>query len=467
MRNPRGITNMTDALAFLYQFINYERMTGVSYTPVHYNLEGFKRALDSIDSPYGSLRSIHVAGTKGKGSTAAILASLLHAHGFTTGLYTSPHLIDIRERFRIDGKWISEKRFVDLVIHVCTDLIDCKVESSGYRTTFECLTAMAFEYFSRERVDWSVLETGMGGRLDCTNVVTPDICVITPISFDHVESLGRSIDAIADEKAGILKTGVPVVLSAQQPEALKQIQDTARSIGAQIIPVEQRVKGSIQSVNQTGTIFSIKFRKNELKNLFLPLPGRFQVENACLALAVLDVLDRDGKVTVREESIRKGFHSMRWPGRLHCVRSRGRLGRITAGSVWVDGAHNPSAAARLGESIRDLFAGERITVILGVPSSKDAEGIVKTLSPAVDQFVATEYSSQRAMPYRQLRDIVLTYHQKCSAEPSLYDALKWCYKADHQPGIVIVTGSLYLVGEFYTLAGMNDELADIFQGSDS
>ncbi|MBN1355063.1 bifunctional folylpolyglutamate synthase/dihydrofolate synthase [bacterium] len=453
----KTIESMNEAVQFLYRFINYEKIPEISYTPEHYDLDAFRGFLNILGSPHRALQAIHIAGTKGKGSTAAIITSILHSCGYSTGLYTSPHLTNIRERIRVDCRAVSEDKFIELVNRVGSAWAADFSHAPGYRTTFEWLTAMAFDCFRRLEVKWSVLEVGMGGRLDCTNVVTPGLCIITPISLDHTGSLGVTLTQIAGEKAGILKPGIPAVVGTQTEEVFEVLHRAAGEKNTPVIRVKDRVDCRIQSMTLSQSVISVRMGSRRIDDLRIPLPGPVQIDNTATALAALDELGRRNLVEFRDDEIREGLERLHWPGRLSRIDFKSPAGW----KVWVDGAHNPAAAERLSESIRVLCEGCRVWMVVGIPSNKDAESIMKKLAPAADVLIVTQYRSPRAMPVEQLQSIASRYHRAVAAAPDLASALETAFESLDSNGIVLVTGSLYLAGEVYELAGIPGATLDI------
>ncbi len=451
---------MKDALDFLYGFINYEAKTGVPYTGEHYNLDRFREFLDRLGNPEAGLNCIHIAGTKGKGSTAAIIAALLSAHGARTGLFTSPHLISIRERFRINGTAIPETDFITFVSQLEKAVVG-KTPAAGYRTTFELMTALAFLYFQSINPDWCVFEVGLGGRLDCTNVINPAVCLMTPVSRDHTESLGGSIDKIAGEKAGIMKPGIPAITGFQIPRVHQVFQSRAEEVGSPLIRRGDRVRIRIHDISLRGTLFSARYRGRWIRDIHLNLAGRVQVENAALALAGLAVLEDQGRITLTDDGIRHALGRVRWPGRLAVLDSGpGRPAHFT-GHLITDGAHNPSAVHRLAKSMTTLFPNTPVDVIFAAPASKDVPGMLRAIAPVARRLIVTEYHNARSMKVAELARLARRVHPRVVTTNSLESALTAGMENDKDYHHLLVTGSLYLVGELYELTGGHSAVLDL------
>ncbi|KKK77036.1 hypothetical protein LCGC14_2857650, partial [marine sediment metagenome] len=317
-----------EALRYLDSFVNYEREENFSYNKRFLNLKRMERLLGLIGNPHQQLKAIHIAGTKGKGSTAAIITSILTANGLKVGLYTSPHLIDPRERIRIGGKLISKEEFIYFLSQMRFQLENSSEQTSF--TFFEIYTALAFLYFSHQRIDIAVLETGMGGRLDATNVVYPLLVVITQISFDHTRELGKDLASIAREKSGIIKEGVTVLTSPQDRAAMKVLEQAAREKKTELYKVGEDIQFKRRgSTSQTQT-FDLKTTKRTYPHLLL-LAGTHQLINAATAVGAIDLIEDRGIFT-SSEAVRKGLKEVKWPGRIETLS--------TEPFFIVDCAHN-------------------------------------------------------------------------------------------------------------------------------
>ncbi len=402
------------------------------------NTEGL---LHSLDDPQRAFPAVHIAGTNGKGSTAAFLASMLTAAGFRTGLYTSPHLVSFTERIRIDGVPISEARVVELAGRV-RDRARGLVTAAGdpmSPTFFEVTTAIAFSYFAEEGVAIAVIETGMGGRLDATNVITPLVSIITTIDLEHTEFLGPTIAHIATEKAGIIKPGVPVVTGALHPEAAAIVARTAQAKNAPVFCLH-RDFGPQDVRSDREQVFSYRGTGSSLAGLSIAMLGRYQVDNACVALAARERLQNAG-FPVPENAVRAGLAATRWEGRLERVATRP--------DVYLDGAHNPAAARLLAEALRGLRpAYRRLVLVIGVLADKDVQGVLAELVPLADQTITAMPNYGRALDAQVLAEAARPLgNGQVEAGGGVDAALDRALQTAGPEDLVVVTGSLYVVGD--------------------
>ncbi len=431
-------TTYDDALDYLYSFIDYEHDSAWKYNTEHFDLSRFRDFLCALGNPHEQGRFVHVAGTNGKGSVAAMIASALSESGMHTGLYTSPHLITFRERIRINGTIISPDEDIDTVKRI-------KEASQRFDglTFFEIWTALALHYFAEQKIDVSVIEVGLGGRLDSTNVINPDVSVITSIAVDHRGKLGDSPEQIAREKAGIIKQCVPVVSAPQEKSVGNVLEEKAKKERAEFYLVGRDMRYDIvnSSINYSG----LKWRIN---NVAVPLNGIIQCENAAVALAALEVLEDSG-YPVADHSARMGIGSVKWPGRLQKVSSNP--------GVFVDGACNAEAMKAVADYISTLTDRDRVVAVVGMCSDKDVEEVLDMLGKAASRFVLTQVVNPRAMMPHELAarspGSVETIVQERTSS-----ALERAVSLAGGDGLVIATGSLYLVGEVlrYYGAGEHD-----------
>lgn len=373
------------------------------------------------------IRFIHVAGTNGKGSTCAMMASALRVAGLRTGLYTSPHLVDPRERIQIDGEIISERAWCDAfeAVHAAAERLLAREEIEAHPSFFETVTAMAFTAFCSAEVDAVVLETGLGGRLDATNVVDPEITVITPIDFDHEAFLGSSIESIAAEKAGILKPGRPAVFADQRPDAFSVLERRALELNVPVT-LSSRWRVEDMQLEKFGSRFVLA--ADEEIPIVCQFAGEHQVENARTAAAALAVFG------IPAAAIHEGIAQAKWPGRLERV--------ATNPDIILDGAHNPAGARALAGYIRRFFANEPIRVIYGAMRDKAVDEVIGTLFPLAAEVILTAPDQPRALSPDSLAQAA-DHPQICTA-PSFRDALRMTRE---KPMTTFVTGSLFLVGE--------------------
>ncbi len=412
--------NYPDSVHFLYAL-------GNEIKTAKFGLERIRATLDALDHPQDRCRFVHVAGTNGKGSTCAMIESGLRAAGRRTGLFTSPHLSEPTERIRIGGVPVSAERFTDAFnrVHAAAEDLLSRGLIDLHTTYFETVTAMALLIFAEEATDMVVLEVGMGGRLDATNVVRPELCVITAIDFDHEKYLGRSLEAIAGEKAGILKPGVPAVFARQRPEAAAVLEERAKEVGAPVIQTAERDMRDLELTGR-GSRFSIE----GVLQINCPLAGEHQVENA---LAAAIALEQSG---ISREAIESGIARTEWPGRLERVWERPE--------IILDGAHNPAGARALAAYIDRFYKGRRVLLILGAMRDKAVAEIGGILFPRAERVIVTAPRQARALAPESLRNVA--DHAGATVAPGIEAALDqvWDLSADWA---VFIAGSLYLVAE--------------------
>jgi dihydrofolate synthase/folylpolyglutamate synthase len=406
-----------------------------------FDLENITILSERLGRPDRAYPSAHIAGTNGKGSTAAFLESILRHAGFRTGLNTSPHLEKINERIRVNGEAITDSDFAETLTRVQA-LIEELLASARLRahpTYFECVTAMAFQYFAEARVDFGVFEVGLGGRLDATNILTPVVSVITRIDFDHENFLGHSLREIAAEKAGILKRGVPLVLAAQQPEAREMILTRAKECRCPVTETALAYRVDRQTM-ETGCV---RARVTEVASgwsaaLAPQLAGRFQLQNAINAVAAARLLSARG-YRIPEKDIEQGIAAAVWPGRLEKLQSRP--------DVYVDGAHNPGAARELAAFWEENFAGRKILMVYGALRDKAVDEIAGVLFPYAAEVVFTEPRTSRAISASQLSEIAAHHATRSSVIADAEQALDYVLSKAATEDAIFVTGSLYLVGQ--------------------
>jgi len=433
-----------EALDFIFSYVDYEKLARFTYAAATLDLSRMERLLALLGEPHRCFRSVHIAGTKGKGSTAAMSEAILRAAGFHTGLYTSPHLHTFRERIRVDGKLLSREELVALV-----EQSRPAIEAVEGVTTFEIITALGFMHFARERVEWAVLETGLGGRLDATNVVLPEATAITSLSYDHTYLLGDTLALIAGEKAGIIKPGVPLVCAPQAPEAMQVIEETCCEQQAELILVGRDWTWERVAADLTGQTLHVRGQGDGsgghppvmYENLRIPFLGRHQLLNATMAVALIETLRRRG-VEIPEAAIREGLAQARWPGRLEILRQ--------SPFVVVDSAHNPDSVAKLVAALGEWFPHERMALVFGASADKDIETMLKTLLPLSDYVVMTRARHPRATDAHKLAQLAATLLEagqlltvSRSVAEAVEQALAWARPED----LVCVTGSIFVVGE--------------------
>ncbi len=430
-----GEMDYQQALDYIYSFIDYESV----HRPrdaVHYDMRRMDELLGRLGNPHLKARTVHIAGSKGKGSVAAMMAVVLTAAGYTTGLYTSPHLHTFNERIRIGNELIPDDAIVSLVQKVKPEVEAVNRKAAyGRLTTFEVITALAFAYFALRRVDFQVIEVGLGGRLDATNVVQPDVCVITSISLDHTEVLGDTLAQIATEKAGIIKNGSVVVTSPQAAEVEEVIEQTCLTQQAKLIRVGSDVTWESLGFNSSRQSLRMRGRLASCE-LSIPLLGQHQLENAAAAVAALEVLTEKGGCISSDDIIR-GLVRVDWPGRLQ-VLSRRPL-------VVVDGAHSPDSVRKLAQALGQYFDFERAILIIGASSDKDIAGMVSALVPQFDRVIVTRSTHPRALATTPIIAEFARHGVEAQATDDIATALPLALSLAGSRDLICVTGSLFVV----------------------
>lgn len=406
-----------------------------------FNLENISTLLERLGRPDRAFPLVHIAGTNGKGSTAAFIERILREAGFRTGLNTSPHLERINERIRIDGEELSDERFAEIFTRIHTVIEELLAEGKlkAHPTYFECVTALAFEAFAQERVDFAVIEVGLGGRLDATNVVSPVLSVITRIDFDHENFLGHALKEIAGEKAGILKPHVPAVIGGQFPEARVVLLERAGELRCPLVETRETYRLEAEDVEHgCARATAIELPGGDKFPLAPRLPGRFQLENALNALATARILQRRG-YRITDENIITGIAATEWPGRLERLQ--------TGPDVYLDGAHNPGAARALSEFLAENHAGRRTYLIYGAMRDKAVDEVTGLLFPLAYEVIFTQPGTPRAVSAARLAEIAGDHAPRFSVVPEAQRALESVLAKARPEDVILVTGSLYLVGE--------------------
>jgi dihydrofolate synthase/folylpolyglutamate synthase len=430
-----GTKEYQQAMNYILSFADYERM---SRSAVVFDLRRVEDLLQRLGDPHKTARSVHIAGTKGKGSTAAMIASVLTTAGYRTGLYTSPHIKTMRERIKIDGSIITEEDVVLLVERLKPEVEAVNREGGlGELTTFEILTALAFAQFKHKGADFQVLETGLGGRLDATNVVEPEVCVITSISLDHTEVLGDTLDKIAAEKAGIIKRGSIVVSAPQAQDAAEVIAGVSEQRDAKLIRVGDGVKWIRRSFDSSGQSFHVKGRLAQY-DMFLPLIGGFQLENAAVAVATLEVLTESG-AKITPEHISEGIAKVEWPGRLQILRREPLL--------VVDAAHNAYSAKKLGCALKEYFNYEQAILIVGTSGDKDIGEMAKEIASYAGTVIVSQAAHPRAVDASELGDEFSRYGITPLIVNDVPSAIERGLKIAGPKDLICVTGSVFVMAE--------------------
>ncbi|NLX14910.1 MAG: bifunctional folylpolyglutamate synthase/dihydrofolate synthase [Phycisphaerales bacterium] len=436
---PIAVRTYQSALNFLKGMTNYEEMTRVGYNSINFNLSRMNRLVAALGNPHKKLRFIHIAGTKGKGSTATMLASMLGQCTLKVGLYTSPHLLDIRERIQINGEMISEADMTRLMARIAPVV---KKLAKDEPTFFEIMTAAAFLHFADQQVDFAVIETGLGGRLDSTNIIRPDLCAITSISYDHVNQLGSTLEKIAEEKAGIIKPGIPVVCSPQSKEVRKVLLKAAEKVKAPIYFTGKDIEFSyrFESSRPIGphTRVSLTTANTRFEHLPVPMLGDHQAINCGLALSVIALLKERG-LEISDQSVIDGLARVRMPGRMEIIQETPR--------ILVDGAHNAASVEALMRAIGQNIPYDSMIVIFGCQSDKDIPGMLRHVQLGADKAIFTVTGSPRsADPHDLAAEYMEASGKMAQVAERLEDALDIAERAVTREDIICIAGSFYLVG---------------------
>ncbi|MFC1606948.1 bifunctional folylpolyglutamate synthase/dihydrofolate synthase [Candidatus Latescibacterota bacterium] len=428
-----GVSTYDEAITFLYSFVDYEKNSDWKYNSGDFNLDRYSEFLDTIGNPHEHGRYVHVAGTNGKGSVSAMIASALTESGLRTGLYTSPHLVSFRERIRIDGELIRKQDVADTIKRI-------KEKTSHFPglTFFEVWTALAFSYFAEQECDVVVAEVGLGGRLDSTNVITPALSVLTSIALDHRGKLGSTVSEIAREKAGIIKTGVPVVSAPQDDDVKKVIESCSRDRNARLFSVGCEVGFDIH--NRRLYYSGVNWQVDALA---LPVSGAIQFENAAVALTALEVLAAGG-FPVDTTSAKRGIEQVKWSGRLQQVSE--------VPVVIVDGACNVSAMQAVAGYVASRAAREHTVAVVGMCSDKDVRDVLAVLSVVAERFVLTRVDNPRAMNPSDI-ETLCPGNVRIEIQENPVGAVRHAMTIAGKAGLVLATGSLYLVGEMLEIFG--------------
>ncbi len=412
-----------------------EHMYGLGRFGIKLGLDTTSQILTNLGSPEKRFKSIHIAGTNGKGSIASYITSILRGAGFKTGLYTSPHLIKFNERFVIDGRQVSDDDVVEAYLAV-------KQADTAERqaTFFELATAMAFYLFDRDGVEWAIIETGMGGRLDATNVLSPELCVISNLSIEHTEYLGDTIEAIAMEKGGIIKSGVPVVTGVTQEQALGVITDIAAERQA---PLHLLGRDFQTSRDGDKTSFTYNGMSRTIPGATTRLPGRHQLDNAALALAAVELLfpaQENQKPAISDGVVKKGLTETRWAGRLEKI--------MADPLVVLDGAHNLAAATNLARFFEEELSDRPLTLVLGILDDKAFEPMLKLLLPWAERVIFTRADNKRSIDPVILEQTAKSFFSKdITVIETVAKAVDHAIKTSSPKDAVCIAGSLYVAGE--------------------
>lgn len=424
-------TRYQSALDYLYSFVDYSLKHASELAKADFNLDRMRALMAQLGNPQNAYPIIHVAGTKGKGSVSALCASALRAAGYKTGLYTSPHLEDFCERIQVDGEAIQHEELADLV-----DEIKPAVARVPKLTTFEITTALGFLYFAHRKASAAVIEVGLGGRLDATNIVTPCVSVITSLSYDHTAVLGDTLTLIAGEKAGIIKPGVPVVASPQKEEALAVLEKIAAERGCKLTLVGRDLSYELMEDSLEGQNFDLQDGETTV-DLTIPLLGAHQRENAATAYAAL----KASGLAVTDDDIRKGFASVRWPARFE-------IARRADPTVIFDSAHNQDSFEKLAATLETYFPGRKVILIFGVSEDKHMAAMLTAIKPLVEQVIATRADHPRALEPEEIVETAKRVGVACEAAAPVEAALTRALEQSGKTGaIVLAAGSMFVTAE--------------------
>jgi dihydrofolate synthase/folylpolyglutamate synthase len=426
-----------EAIQYLESFIDYERIAA-PYDPFGWKLERVERLLESIGNPHHDLKVIHVAGTKGKGSTSAMIASVLREAGFKVGLYISPHLVTFRERIIINDEMISKDQVCEMVERIKPNVEELRKQEDtiGNISFFDIYTALALLFFKQEQVDFTVLEVGMGGRLDATNVVTPLVSVITQISYDHMSALGNTLEAITKEKAGIIKDNSYTVTSPQEPEALQVIKNTCAEKVTTLFEVGRDIK--YQKMAGRENLFNVSGILHRYENLRVPLLGEHQIINAATAIGALECLWFHG-ITIAPKSIKNGLENVKWKARVEVIEREP--------IIILDVAHNAASAKALRDTIKANFTYDKLILIFGISMHKDVKGMGEYLCPIADKIILTKVNNLRAIKPEDMKAELIDFHSDFILTQDTRSALETAKAIASPRDLICVTGSVYLAGE--------------------
>ena len=425
--------NYQKALDYIYSFVDFSRTHQENLSPENFDLSRMEKFMAILGSPENQFPSIHIAGSKGKGSVSAFCASILQGAGYKVGLYTSPHLKDFEERIQINQLPMPRFSLVEYV-----EEIKEAVASVPGLTTFEIMTGLGFLYFARQEVDVAVIEVGLGGRLDATNIITPILSVITALYLDHVSILGDTIEEIAMEKGGIIKPGIPVVCAPQSENAFAVIKGIAAEKDAPLIDVQKEYSFSVISRSLEGQSFQLESptfagRKNTLFSI--PLLGNYQVENAVTAIASIDIVCSKG-FQVKEETLHQGLANTKWPARFEIVHRKPPL--------IIDAAHNPASIKRLIETVDDFFPDHKMVLVFGISEDKQLSGMYQAILPRTTHLICTQADHPRAMDPYELAEEAGDFSGIKEVIPGVGDALSRAVQLADENTLILVTGSIFV-----------------------
>ncbi|CAM2077008.1 bifunctional folylpolyglutamate synthase/dihydrofolate synthase [Clostridium cuniculi] len=403
----------------------------------NYGLERTHKLLEYLGNPEKDLKLIHIAGTNGKGSTTSMITEILMGAGYKVGMYTSPFIEEFEERIQINRRNIPKETLANLIDEVKVAVERVIEEGYNHPTEFEIITVLMLLYFKKEKIDFGVIEVGLGGRLDSTNVIIPILQVITSISFDHTNLLGNTLEEIAGEKAGIIKKNIPTVIYPQEEEALKVIKNKCAAMESDLYTADKDNMKFVKVVNEDKPYQLLKYK--EEFNIFLPLLGEHQILNLSVAMKVIEVLNNRKIVNITTESIIKSIKNVTWKGRLEVLSNNPY--------VVIDGAHNIQGIKTLSRNIKKYFKYENLHLILGILADKDVEEMIKIITPIAKQVYAVTPNSIRAELADDLKNEIVKYNANCRAFDEYEEAYLEALKNAKENDIILASGSLYMIGD--------------------
>lgn len=401
-------------------------------------LKNIEKLLSLLDNPHKKLKYIHIGGTNGKGSTSNYILNILRAGGYEVGLFTSPHINKINESIAVNGVDISDNDFARILGRIKEKIKIMVGEGFNHPTTFEIITAMGFIYFNEKNVDFVILEVGLGGRNDSTNIIPSSLAsVFTAIDYDHIDVLGNSLEEIAYEKAGIIKEDSIVVTYPQREEVLNILKKVAKDNNSDfyLCPMENI---SIKEINSFGSIFDFSFNNTKIKDIKISMLGEYQVYNAALALTSVLILREKGLVQIRDEEIKAGLWNAKWPGRLEVIKRNP--------TILIDGAHNLQGISQLKKAL-DLFEYENLILCIGILKDKEYSRMAQALAPISDKIIVTEVDSPRKLEAEKLGEEMLKYREDVYIEKDVGKSIKIALDQATKKDLIVFCGSLYLIGQ--------------------
>jgi dihydrofolate synthase / folylpolyglutamate synthase len=441
VKSKKAFTTYKQAIDYLVSKTDYEKEKHVRYNVTTYNLDRMRKLLSLVGDPHENLATVHIAGTKGKGSTATMLARMLEANDYSVGLYTSPHVLTLHERIAVNGQMVTEEQMLDLLNRMHGPIE--KIAKTDPPSFFEIMTAMAFMHFADVKTDIAIIETGLGGRLDSTNVITPKLVGITSLSMDHMRQLGNTLEAITKEKAGIFKQGVPIVTVKQEPEAMKILKTEADALNATLCVAGKDIDFSYRFENSREhgphNRICLTTPTSKFEHLRVPLHGKHQAVNCALALGLLDKLKACG-YKIDNEKTAAGLAKVNLSGRMELVCQNP--------NIIIDAAHNAASIKALIHAIGQNIPYDSMVVIFGCNNDKDIKGMLQNLQYGADKVIFTRSCSAKAVSPQDLGEM---YNEICGkmyqTAPSLADALRLAQSAVGSDDLICITGSFYLIGQ--------------------